>query len=183
MAIPFQKFREIVFQLIYGQDIGKSDESNLIGLLAAELAVPKSVIKQAQEKALAVLSHLNELDDLIGKASTSYSFERIHSVERNILRLGAYEFLHDPTIPPKVAIAEAIRLTRKFASPEAATFINAVMDNIYKASLGQEISADHVAEALAQLSKLEEEVQAKGTLVSTNDENEKGDEITSISKE
>ena len=57
------------------------------------------------------------------------------------------------------------------------------MDNIYKASLGQEISADHVAEALAQLSKLEEEVQAKGTLVSTNDENEKDDEITSISTE
>ena len=183
MAIPFQKFREIVFQLLYGQDISKADESHLISLLARELAVPKSVVKQAQEKVVAIFSHLDELDDLIGKASTSYAFERIHSVERNILRLGAYELLHDQTIPPKVAIAEAIRLTRKFASPEAATFINAVMDNIYKASLGQEITDDDVKEALVKLSKIEEEVQAKGTLVPTNDEKENDDETPSISTE
>lgn len=172
MAIPFQKLREIVLQLLYSQDINKTDETQLIRLLAAELAVPKSVIKQAQTKVIALLSRVDELDQLIGEASTSYTFERIHRIERNVLRLGTYELLHDPTIPPKVAIAEAIRLTRKFAAPESAAFVNAVMDNIYKASLGENMSVDQVKEAFEQLSKVEDEVQSKEPLISNNEENE-----------
>ena len=40
--------------------------------------------------------------------------------------------LFDASIPPLVVIAEAIRLTRKFGTPESAQFVNAILDRLYK---------------------------------------------------
>ena len=65
-----------------------------------------------------------------------YDIDRIHSVERNVLRLGIYELFFDPEIPPKVAIAEAIRMSKKFGTPESVSYVNAIMDNIYKRKQG-----------------------------------------------
>lgn len=136
MALPQQKFREIVFQLLYSYDIGEANDEDMLFLLMAELAVTKQSVRTAQTRARTILARKDELDDFIAKASISYAFERIPSVERNILRIGVFEMLFDDQIPPKVALAEALRLTRKFATPESATFVNAVLDNIYKSSQG-----------------------------------------------
>lgn len=136
MALPQQKFREIVFQMLYSQDLGKATEEDMLPLLMEELSVSKQSVKKAQERVRSILEKKAELDTCISKTSTSYDFERIQSVERNILRLGVFELLHDQDIPPKVAIAEALRLARKFGTPESAAFVNAVLDNLYRASRG-----------------------------------------------
>nr|NGX48373.1 hypothetical protein [Chlamydiota bacterium] len=60
-----------------------------------------------------------------------YELERISRIERSILRLGLYELLYTD-LPDKVAITEAIRLTRKFATAEGGAFVNALLDAIYK---------------------------------------------------
>src|SRR5690606_29501809 len=83
-------------------------------------------------------------------------FERIPRVERNILRLAVFELLHDPSVPPTVAIAEAIRLTRKFATPEAATFINAVLDAIFKMQRGEAVDSSAIVQAITPLDIAEE---------------------------
>ncbi|MFQ5729734.1 MAG: transcription antitermination factor NusB [Waddliaceae bacterium] len=151
MAIPQQKFREIVFQFIYCRDIGEGSEEELISLFMKELSVTKKAVQEAGSRARKILAMLSEIDEHIKKTSVSYRFERIQSVERNILRLGVYELLFDDAIPPKVAIAEAIRLSRKFGTPESASFVNALLDVIYKSSSGDEINENHLlasAEAL-----------------------------------
>lgn len=50
MAIPQQKFRELVFQMLYGYDIGKGKDEALIHLLMKELAITKKTAYEAQEK-------------------------------------------------------------------------------------------------------------------------------------
>ncbi len=132
MAISPQKLREIVFQLLYSIDFGGSSDEEMIPLLMKELCVSKKVMREAIEGKDAVLVMKDAIDPLIAANSKSYDFNRIPRIERNILRLGVFELLHAPNIPPKVAIAEAIRLTRKFATPEAATFVNAILDAIHK---------------------------------------------------
>jgi N utilization substance protein B len=77
-----------------------------------------------------VLAALAGLDAKISAASKEYQFDRISSVEKNALRLGAFEMLCDDEVPPKVAIAEAIRLCRKFATAESAQFVNAILDGV-----------------------------------------------------
>ncbi len=149
MPVPQQKFREIVFQLLYSHDMGKAEERDMLALMMAELAVSRKAVRDAQEKVRAIIAKLPEIDPLITKSALGYSFERIQSVERNVLRIGAYEMLYDAAIPPKVAIAEAMRLERKFGSPEGANFVNALLDNIYKASQGLKIDEQEVAEIAA----------------------------------
>ncbi len=130
MAISPQKLREIVFQLLYSEDFGGCAE--VAEMLMAQLAVTKKVMREAALAKDKIVEKLPQIDALIIEHCESYGFDRIPRVERNVVRLGAYELLFSTGIPPKVAIAEAIRLARKFATPEAATFVNAILDSIYK---------------------------------------------------
>lgn len=130
MAITPHKFREIVFQLVYSDDFGGSEE--VAEMVMAQLSVTKKTVREADLVREKIALKKGEIDELVRKHSSSYDFERIPRIERNVIRLGAYEILYTPEVPPKVAIAEAIRLARKFATPEAATFVNAVLDSIYK---------------------------------------------------
>ncbi len=131
MALPQQKLREIVFQLLYSHDLAQAEDEDMIAMMMPQLEVTKKNILEALKRRKEVQEKFQELDQLIAQTSDSYEFERIPSIERNILRLGAFELLFS-SIPHKVAIAEAIRLTRKFATPEAAAFVNAILDKLYQ---------------------------------------------------
>jgi N utilization substance protein B len=130
VSLSPQKFREIVFQLIYSQDFGGDGE--VIEMLMAQLSVTKKTVRQADLFKDKFLEKKAEIDALLIQHSKSYDLERIPRVERNVLRLGIYELLFCKEVPPKVVIAEAMRLTRKFATAEAANFVNALMDSVYK---------------------------------------------------
>lgn len=156
MALSQQKFREIVFQLLYSQDIGRPNEALMLELMMAELAVSKKNVRLAQERVHFIQERLSEIDPLIASVSTSYDFERIQTVTKNILRLGVFELLFDDEIPPKVAIAEAIRLSRKFNTPESATFVNALLDHLYQVSLGKAIDPQQLTEQAQMLLQSEQ---------------------------
>lgn len=131
MVIAPQKMREIVFQLLYSEDFSGSFNDEMIDLLMQELRVSKKVMRSAIATKEAIQLKKEEIDAHIVRHLKSYGFDRIPSVERNVLRLGVYELLYVEELPGKVAIAEALRLTRKFATAEAALFVNAVLDAIY----------------------------------------------------
>lgn len=132
MALSRQKFREIILQLLYSQDITRPDESLMLELMMSELAVSKKNVKLAQEKATQIHSLIPTIDPLIASVSSTYDIDRIHITTKNILRLGVFELFFDQETPHKVAIAEAIRLSRKFSTPESASFVNALLDELYK---------------------------------------------------
>jgi len=136
MALTQQKFREIVFQLLFSHDFDGSEEQELADLLMETLLVTKKVMRQASERKQAILAHLEQIDALIVRFCKSYEFHRIARVEKNILRLGMYELCFEEEIPPKVVIAEAIRLARKFSTFEGANFVNAVLDAVFQERQG-----------------------------------------------
>jgi N utilization substance protein B len=130
MQLSPQKFREIVFQLLYSLGFEKSERGEL-SLVMRQNEIPKSAARLALEKAEAIWQMHEELDLVIAERADSYEFDRIPMIERAVLRLGVYELLHTD-LPPKVAIAEAMRITRKYATAESAGFINALLDRLYK---------------------------------------------------
>jgi len=142
MGCSIQKFREIVFQLLYSRDFKQSDWEEAETLIMRQFLLPKKVVQQAKEKVDAIWDERETLDQIIHQHSKSYDLERILRVERAILRLGLYELLH-AELPPKVAISEAIRLTRKFATKEAAGYINALLDAFYK-EMHESLSTEQV---------------------------------------
>lgn len=134
MTISPLKFRELVFQLLFSFDGGNGCDEELIPLLMSQLLVTRKVVKEAYEQAQKVWDMRGLLDQKIGDMSEDYAFDRIGKVERNVLRLGLCE-LQTSTVSAEIAIAEAIRLARKFSTPEAASFVNAVLDALYKEAL------------------------------------------------
>ncbi len=131
MPLPPQKFREAVFQILFCYDF-EAGSDQIIPMMMDELQATRRAMADAHARVQEVLGKLAEIDPVITGASTEYSFERISRVEKTILRLGLFELSFDPAIPPKVAIAEAIRLCRKFGTPESSQFVNAILDGVVK---------------------------------------------------
>lgn len=130
MEFSPQKFREIVFQLLYALDANGTTEGELVPFLMRELLVTKKNVTAAYEKATHIWNQHALLDQIIGENSRDYSFERIKTVEKNVLRLALYELLIEKELNTKIIISEAHRLTRKFSTVEGASFVNALLDNL-----------------------------------------------------
>jgi len=90
----------------------------------------------ATRLASGALAHLKELDERIRSRAEHWRISRMAVVDRNVLRLAVYEFLHEPT-PRTVAINEALEIARRFSTYEATQFINGILDAI-KRDLDQE---------------------------------------------
>ena len=74
--------------------------------------------------------HVAELDPLITDAADNWRIERMNVLDRLILRLAVYEFLHEPETPGKVIINEALELARSFSADDSVRFINGILDAI-----------------------------------------------------
>jgi len=131
MVLPQRKFRELVFQMIFSHDLNADECNRGLSVLFDQLTVTKKNLKSAHERMQMIFQKQDEIDKHISKYSKDYDFQRISRVERNILRLGVYELLFDE-LPPKVVLSEAVRLSRKFGTPEGGAFVNAVLDAIHQ---------------------------------------------------
>ncbi len=80
-----------------------------------------------------VLLHRDRIDPLIAAAATNWRLSRMLPVDRNVLRLGAYELHFDPHPQPvEVVLNEAIELARRFGSADSPAFVNGVLDRVGK---------------------------------------------------
>jgi transcription antitermination protein NusB len=75
--------------------------------------------------------HLPELDRTLKAHLDNWSLNRVSSIDRGVLRIGAAEILFSD-VPPKVAIQEAIRLAEAYGGRESPRFVNGVLDALYK---------------------------------------------------
>ena len=83
----------------------------------------------ARELAEAVIGEAEELDREITESADDWSADRLGALERNILRIGVYELAHDD-VPVEVAINEAVELTKRYASDDAARLVNGILGRI-----------------------------------------------------
>ena len=80
-----------------------------------------------REKAKNIISHIEEIDKMLEEASDGWSVKRIGKTELAILRLAVYEIKFDDDIPFKVAVNEAVEISKNYCEPEASAFINGVL--------------------------------------------------------
>jgi N utilization substance protein B len=73
-----------------------------------------------------------KIDQLLTQYVEHWDLDRMAVVDRNILRMAAYELLWQPGVPPKAAINEAIEIAKKFGTTESSRFINGVLDRILR---------------------------------------------------
>ena len=83
----------------------------------------------AQETADAVAERADDLDRRIDEATVDWPADRLGALERNVLRIGIYE-LEKGDVPREVAIDEAVRLAKRYASDEAGKLVNGILGRI-----------------------------------------------------
>jgi N utilization substance protein B len=85
-----------------------------------------------------VLAHQAEIDALLENYAVGWTLDRMPAIDRNLLRIGAYEILHVDDVPDEVAISEAVALARQLSTEESPGFVNGLL-----ARLAQRHTADH----------------------------------------
>ena len=125
------EMREAAFIILYQMELTgqTAEEIAETSNEAFELPVNKAVLRLAQS----VWEKKDELDAAIGKYSPSRAVARISKVDLAILRIAAYELMFDGNnVPPKVAINEAIELSKAYAQQNDTAFINGVLNSLFK---------------------------------------------------
>jgi N utilization substance protein B len=85
--------------------------------------------KFMEELVRGTMAKRDAIDARIGQASEHWRIDRMPSVDRNILRLSAYELLEN-ILPYAVIIDEALELARRYSGPDSVSFVNGVLDSI-----------------------------------------------------
>ncbi len=139
--------RGFAFQVLYS--LSFTPVQSIEGVRAAFRKSPDFVEKEdslddvqgfAWELVSGIWSHEKELDELIAKFSHNWRVNRMGRIELTILRMGLYEMLFRKDVPAKVAINEALELSRQYGEESARTFLNGILDAAAKALDSGEIT-------------------------------------------
>ena len=76
-----------------------------------------------------IRTHRSKLDQQIRQTAHNWRLERMAITDRNVLRMGLYEMLHEGT-PAPVVINEAVEIAREFGSENSAAFVNGILDRL-----------------------------------------------------
>jgi N utilization substance protein B len=131
--------RSIVLQSLYEFDFYKKDPKEFNKILQRNLkdfgtGIDKEDRKFVIKLGKGIISHLNELNEIIKKTAPQRPIEHLGLIDRNVLRIGIYEllFANRKEVPPKVAINEAIELAKNFSGISSGKFVNGVLGVVYK---------------------------------------------------
>ncbi|HYZ97456.1 MAG TPA: transcription antitermination factor NusB [Acidimicrobiales bacterium] len=117
--------RERALELLYEAETKGID---IPELLAQQPIAPADL---AVELVDGVATHRRRIDEVVGRlVAPKWSLDRLAAVDRQVLRLGAYELLAVPERSPALIINEAVVLARRFGSDDSPRFVNGVLSAV-----------------------------------------------------
>ena len=122
--------RGIALQSLYEHDLTGHDITSIIRSRFESIELDDNAKKFVIELITGVLNHKNEIDGMITKYAPEWPLDQIAVIDRNIIRIAAYEFAVSGTTPDKVAINESIELAKTFGGETAPKFVNGVLGSI-----------------------------------------------------
>ena len=88
--------------------------------------------KQAGNDVSKIIDNLKTIDKLIAKSAPEWPLDQINKIDLAILRLATFEIIHQPKIPQKVSVDEAVELAKSYGSDSTPGFVNGVLGSIIK---------------------------------------------------
>ena len=89
-----------------------------------------AVAPYTEELVHGVADHLEQIDALIARLAQGWYLDRMPAVDRNLLRIGAYEVLWRDDVPNAVAVSEAVELATDLSTEESPAFVNGVLAQV-----------------------------------------------------
>lgn len=129
-----KKSREIAMELLFGMTLSKNTLEETIEYFIEDYEMKLGTIDVEYIKNIleVVEKNIEILDEKITSALVNWKLDRISKVNLTILRLAIAEMLYLDDVPEKVAINEAIELTKTYSDEKSVSFVNGVLDNAFK---------------------------------------------------
>ena len=129
-----QKSREIAMELLFGMALSKNSYEETIETFIEEYEMDLNTIDLEYVKATVkvVNDNLEKIDGIVTESLVNWKLDRVSKVNLTILRLAVGEMLYVEDVPEKVAINEAIELTKKYSDEKSVSFVNGVLDKAFK---------------------------------------------------
>ncbi len=124
-----RRARILALQALFQIDVGGQSTEEAIQDVLAQ-GEESGVRAFVQDVVRGVREDLEALDRLIEGRAQNWTIERMARVDRNILRLGAFELLHRQEVPAAVVLNEAIELAKEYGDEGSGSFVNGLLDSI-----------------------------------------------------
>lgn len=128
--------REAALQMLFALETSADSADRVIAGFWRETPGDPEGREYADSVVRGVAGELSDVDEAIRKASTNWRLERMARVDRNVLRLGAWELMRSHAVPRAVILDEAVELAKRFGSEDSSAFVNGVLDRV-AANLGR----------------------------------------------
>lgn len=125
-----RKAREAAFKILFTVDLVQADVKEALLELNQDHSIKEESRSFISSLVTGTLEHLKEIDRHITRFSPDWPLERMPTVDRNLLRMAAYEMLYSSDVHPVVVINEAVEIAKTYGDSNSHAFINAILDRI-----------------------------------------------------
>ncbi len=125
-----RRARENALKVLYSRDVGKHSAQQALELFWECFEEPDDGREFTDMLVLGADEHMEELDQAIQGVSTHWKIPRMAYVDRNILRMAAFELFHVQEVPKRVTLNEAIEIAKRFGADDSWAFINGILDKL-----------------------------------------------------
>ncbi len=126
-----RQVRESVVSLLYSVDLGNEDAAKHADVVFEERKIRNKQREFGKHLFDSIISNLALIDEKLQGVMKDWELDRVGSIEKAVLRLGAYEILFENQ-DKAVVINEAVELGKLFGAENSAKFINGVLDAVAK---------------------------------------------------
>jgi transcription antitermination protein NusB len=132
-----RRAREIVLQLLYQDDLNPTrNTATDQPFLQQRLLSNKPLVAFARQLLDGIRSNRDRIDKQLGEFAVNWSVKRMSTIDRNILRLAAYEFMTGDA-PQRVVINEAIELAKRYGQQNSSSFVNGILDRAIRSKAAE----------------------------------------------
>ena len=125
-----RKARELAFKVLFQVDQVQADPRQAYEYLLGETPMAAKDQEFAWSLIEGAVAMLPDIDEILAGLSKEWSVKRMPSVDRNLLRLAAYEIMYHPGSRSVVAIDEALEISKRYGEVASVGFISAILDRV-----------------------------------------------------
>ena len=128
---PRRKAREATMQALYALEINNGFPQDVLALCDDSFNNSENDI-YTRELFNCVVEKQSWADDLISQCLENWEYGRVAILDKILLRMGVSEIYHIDDVPPKVSISEMVEIAKVYSTEESSSFVNGILDTIYK---------------------------------------------------
>ncbi len=122
--------RELTLKFLYACDLGQEGGPDAFETFATHEDIGGVVREHARELVRGVMREREAIDTRLRAIAKNWTLERMAAIDRNVLRIGAYELIHAEGTSPALIIDSAIELSKRYSTEHSGRFVNGILDRV-----------------------------------------------------